>query len=125
MDQITQTNYNTADRVAAKLVRCIYGLSPTTTEVLWRLWTSEKPITVEELIPLIGVPKVSLSLSLKRLYELGLVERRQRRSGTIKRGKGRFQFEYYVNKSKLLERFWNDMEEAYRKLTVDLAINRD
>ncbi|BBL47549.1 MarR family transcriptional regulator [Metallosphaera sedula] len=125
MDQIIQTNHNKADRAAVKLVRCIYGLSPTTTEVLWRLWTSEKPITVEELARVSSVPKVSLSLSLKKLYELGLVERRQRRSGTIKRGKGRFQFEYYVDKSKLLERVWNDLEEAYHKLTVDLEINRD
>ncbi|BCS93907.1 helix-turn-helix domain-containing protein [Metallosphaera javensis (ex Sakai et al. 2022)] len=121
MGQTAQINRNIMDRAALRLIRSLYGLTPTTMEILWKLLGNERPITVEELIPLVGVPKVSIALSLKRLYELGLVERRQRRSGTTKRGKGRFQFEYYVNRSKLLERIWNDMEEAYQKLTLNLV----
>ncbi|MEL9970167.1 MULTISPECIES: MarR family transcriptional regulator [Metallosphaera] len=105
-----------ASRNALRLVRCIYGLSPSSVDVLWTLISSERPMIANEIAQHLQMPKVSISLSLKRLYEFGLIERRHRRDNGVKRGKGRFQFEYYVDKLRFMQKLWNDMESKYREM---------
>ena len=94
-------------------IRCCYKITDTDVTVLLKMIEIGEPITSEDLADIFKLSKTTVENSLKKLIELGLVERSKKEGKKI----GRPKF-YYSITSNILEKIRNDLLECAKRMEL-------
>ena len=94
-------------------IRCCYKITDTDVAVLLKLIEIGEPVTSEELADIFKLSKTTVENSLKKLIELGLVERSKKEGKKI----GRPKF-YYSVIPNILDKIRNDLLECAKRMEL-------
>lgn len=92
-------------------IRCCYKITDTDVDCLFKLLDVGKPVTSEELAEMLGVSKTTVENSLKKLIDIGLVDRSKRDEKKI--GRPRY---YYEVISNVYDKIRKDLGECAKKI---------
>ncbi len=97
-------------------IRCCYKITDTDVECLFKLLEVGKPVTSEDLAEMLNVSKTTVENSLKKLIDVGLVERSKGDEKKI--GRPRY---YYVLVDNVYEKIRKDLSECAKRIQASSA----
>ncbi|MBW9140473.1 MAG: SMC-Scp complex subunit ScpB [Candidatus Aramenus sp.] len=100
------------DKEKKHSIKCCYKLSDTDVDVLFKLIELKRPVSSMELSTIMGVSKTTIEGSLKKLIQVGLVERIKRDEKKV----GRPKFDYSVTEN-LWGKIRNDLQECAKRIS--------
>ncbi len=97
-------------------IKCCYKLTDTDVDVLFKLIELKRPVSSLELSKIMGVSKTTIEGSLKKLIQIGLVERVKSDEKKV----GRPKFDYCVVEN-LWDKIRGDLQECAKRISSAAA----